>query len=296
MIFLFNTIYTSFLILFIFIVILFYNRTDMKYILVFFIIVYVIILYIYYLFYYKEPIFILCEEKKTKIFLYTYKFGILKYLIADKNEIGSTIFSILNKENNQVLIPTGYLTGKKGWDSILFDTLTNGIFGIQYKNKLIDYSILPEKKFNSKVTDLFKEFLYCDQLIIDTSESNVLLLDKKIKTDYQKFNNKLILYNSDEFLKSKNVTVVEESLNLNNKMLEDLIIEKNNKAEQILREINEVGEDPQFHEIGNWEKHYWEDGKKGPYMGNESRYVKIHKAANKIINETVANQILKIKK
>jgi hypothetical protein len=34
-------------------------------------------------------------------------------------------------------------------------------------------------------------------------------------------------------------------------MLEDLIIEKNNKAEQVLREINEVGEDPQFHEIGN---------------------------------------------
>ena len=160
--------------------------------------------------------------------------------------------------------------------------------------------MLPEKKFNSKITDLFKEFLYCDQLIIDTSESNVLLLDKKIKTDYQKFNTiinkKLILYNSDEFLKSKNVTVVEESLNLNNKMLEDLIIEKNNKAEQVLREINEVGEDPQFHEIGNWEKHYWEDGKKGPYMGNESRYVKIHKTANKIINETVANEILKIKR
>ena len=115
--------------------------------------------------------------------------------------------------------------------------------------------MLTEKKFNSKITDLFKEFLYCDQLIIDTSESNVLLLDKKIKTDYQKFNTiinkKLILYNSDEFLKSKNVTVVEESLNLNNKMLEDLIIEKNNKAEQVLREINEVGEDPQFHEIGN---------------------------------------------
>ena len=31
-------------------------------------------------------------------------------------------------------------------------------------------------------------------------------------------------------------------------------------------------------------------------MGNESRYVKIHKTANKIINETVANEILKIKR
>ena len=50
------------------------------------------------------------RKRKQNFF---YKFGILKYLIADKNEIGSTLFSILNKENNQILIPTGYLTGKK---------------------------------------------------------------------------------------------------------------------------------------------------------------------------------------
>lgn len=224
----------------------------------------------------------------------------MKYLVADHNEIGSTIFSIVYKDPNQVLIPTGHLTGKKGWDSILYNTLNHDIFGIQFKNKLIDYSLLPEKKLNSKITDIFKEFLYCDRLIIDTSESNISILNKKIKTDYQKYNhviyNKLILYNSDEFIKNQDLSLIENSIYSNNKMLENLIIEKNNKAEKVLIEINEVGEDPKFHEIGNWEKHYWENGKKGPYMGNESKYVKIHKAANKIINETVANEILKIKK
>ena len=34
----------------------------------------------------------------------------------------------------------------------------------------------------------------------------------------------------------------------------------------------------------------------GPYSILDKEYVKIHSAANKIINETVANEILKIKR
>ena len=67
---------------------------------------------LYFKFHCKEPVLLLCEEKKTKLFWYTYHFGICKYLIADQNEIGSNIFSTVYKDPNQVLIPTGHLTEK----------------------------------------------------------------------------------------------------------------------------------------------------------------------------------------
>lgn len=47
---------------------------------------------------------ILCEEKTKIIWCSTYKFGILKYIMAGKNEVGSIIFNTVNKHCNEVLI------------------------------------------------------------------------------------------------------------------------------------------------------------------------------------------------
>lgn len=133
---------------------------------------------------YDKTIF--CEEKK-KLWFFTHKFGILKYLIADKNEVGGVLFNVVNKNINQVVIPTGNLTGKNGCDSVLYNILNNQMSSIQYKNKMTDYSLLSEKEFHSKIKTIFRDLYYCDQLVIDTSESNVKLLDHKMSKNYPKF-------------------------------------------------------------------------------------------------------------
>lgn len=241
---------------------------------------FILIFYIEFKFHSKENITILCEEKKTKLFWYTYKFGILKYLVADKNEVGGILFNIINRNVNQVIIPTGYLTGKNGWDSVLYNVLNHDMVGIQYKNKIYDCSLFSEKQFISKISTIFRESYHCDQLIIDTSETNVKLLDNNIYKHYPKFyhlivENKIVFFNSDEFLNQQDSSIMESEINENNKNLEQIIIEKNNKAESIIRSINEVGDDPRFNEIGNWNHSYWANGKMGPYSVLDKEYVKI---------------------
>lgn len=44
---------------------------------------------------------------------------------------------------------------------------------------------------------------------------------------------------------------MESAIDENNKNLEKIIIERNNKAESIIKSIHEVGDEPRFHEIGN---------------------------------------------
>lgn len=43
---------------------------------------------------------------------------------------------MVNKNINQVVIPTGNLTGKNGCDSVLYNILNNQMSSIQYKNKM----------------------------------------------------------------------------------------------------------------------------------------------------------------
>jgi predicted chitinase len=87
--------------------------------------------------------------------------------------------------------------------------------------------------------------------------------------------------------------VIESSIENNKKLFEELIIDKNKNAGSIISQIHEVGDDPKFHEMGNYSK-----GKLENIQNNfdknsiEYKYAKIHLSAREIINETVANKIL----
>lgn len=73
----------------------------------------------------------------------------------------------------KLLFLTGNLTGKNGLDSVLYNIVTSEMTSMQYKNKMNDYSLLSDKELHSNIKTIFKDLYYCDQLIIDTSETNV---------------------------------------------------------------------------------------------------------------------------
>lgn len=76
-----------------------------------------------------------------------------------------------------------------------------------------------------------------------------------------------------------------------------MIIEKNPEAGDIIRHLHEVSVVPKFNELGNYSA-----AKLSNFHNNELKsviekeYAEIHLTARKIINETIANEILKIKK
>ena len=91
--------------------------------------------------------------------------------------------------------------------------------------------------------------------------------------------------------------VIESCIEKNKKLFEELVINKNKNAGSIINAINEVGDDPRFHEMGNYSKGKLENIQSNPdKMFIEVKYAKIHLSARQIINETVVNEILKIKK
>lgn len=49
---------------------------------------------------------------------------------------------------------------------------------------------------------------------------------------------KIVFLNSDDFLNHQDSSIMESEINENNKNLEQIIIEKNNKAESIIRSIH----------------------------------------------------------
>lgn len=254
---------------------------------------------------YKEPVFILCEEKKTKLFWYTYHFGISKYLVADQNEIGSVLFNTVNRKWNEILIPTGYINIKKGFDSILYNISDGTIKGLQYKFKKIDMSILNEKEFHSMVNHTFNNISHCDNLIIDTNSSNVSILHEKININdypyYKKLRSlieekKIIIYDSEHWLNDQNDLMIASSIKENNKAIEDLIIKKNPDAENIILKINEVGDDPRFNELGNLPKGKLMQKRSFNIPLLDRKYINLHLRGLQIMNETVANEILKVKR
>jgi hypothetical protein len=144
---------------------------------------------------------ILCEEKKIKWFWYTYKLGISKYLIADQNEIGSILFNTVTKKPNEILIPTGFINVKNGCDSVLYNISTGEYLGLQYKNKISDYSLMSHHEINTKILKILREQSKCDRLVLDTTNASLLI--EKFNKDYIKFKHllddeKIIFYDSNE--------------------------------------------------------------------------------------------------
>ena len=108
--------------------------------------------------------------------------------------------------------------------------------------------------------------------------------------------NKIIIYNSDQWLIDQNDEVIASSIKENNKAIETLILEKNLDAGDLVRQIHEVGDDPRFNELGNVSKGKLEQMRSFSISSLDRSYIDIHLKGIKIINETVANEILKIKK
>jgi hypothetical protein len=244
---------------------------------------------------------ILCEEKKILSYYTYHKFGFLKYLLAHQNEIGGVLFNTVNKMPSQILIPTGNMNVWKGPDSILYNSITNDWIGIQYKNKTHDYSIMSDKEFHSMMKNLLKEIKHCDKLIIDTRESNVLLLHDKFNSSYSKFKplileNKIVIFDSDKWLSGQDPKLVAKAINDNRISFEKLIIEKNKNAGRIISELNEAAaSSDQFNELGDLHQNQLKK-MLSTATNKELEYVKLHLHGRKIINETVANDILKTKK
>lgn len=243
---------------------------------------------------------IFCEEKK--IVSYTYQtFGILKYLVANQNEIGGVLFNTVNKMPNQILIPTGNINVWKGPDSVLYNSITNDWIGIQYKNKIHDYSIMSDKEFHSMMKNLLKEIKHCDQLMIDTRESNVILLHDKFNASYSKFKplieeNKIVIFDSEKWLSEQNPNSVAKAINDNKISFENFIIEKNKNAGRMISELNSAAaESDQFNEFGDLHKNQLKR-MLSTATNKELEYVKLHLHGRKIINETVSNELLKQKK
>ena len=279
---------------------LFNDIINIRYILYF--LFFIFLLYIYFKLSYKEPVLLLCEEKKTKLFWYTYKFGIMKYLVADQNEIGSIVYNSVTRKPNEILIPTGNINIKKGFDSVLFNISDGTLKGLQYKHKHIDMSILNEKQFYSMLRHTCASISHCDQLVVDTNSTNINVLHAKLNSSsYDNLRslikeNKIIIYNSDQWLIDQNDEVIASSIKENNKAIETLILEKNLDAGDLVRQIHEVGDDPRFNELGNVSKGKLEQMRSFSISSLDRSYIDIHLKGIKIINETVANEILKIKK
>jgi hypothetical protein len=94
----------------------------------------------------------------------------------------------------------------------------------------------------------------------------------------------------------QNDEVIASSIKGNNKAIETLIIEKNIDAGDLVHQIHEAGADPRFHELGNLPKGKLEQMRSFSISSLDRGYIDIHLKGIKIINETVANEILKIKK
>lgn len=241
-----------------------------------------------------------CEEKK--IVYYTYQtFGILKYLVANQNEIGGVFFNTVNKMPNQILIPTGNINVWKGPDSVLYNSITNDWIGIQYKNKISDFSLMSDKEFHSMMKKTFKEIKHCDQLMIDTRESNVILLHEKFNSSYYKFKpfileKKIVIFDSEKWLSEQDPNLVAKAINDNKIFFENFIIEKNKNAGRMISELNSAAaESDQFNEFGDLHKNQLKR-MLSTATNKELEYVKLHLHGRKIINETVSNELLKQKK
>ena len=91
--------------------------------------------------------------------------------------------------------------------------------------------------------------------------------------------------------------IIASAIESNKSLFENFIIEKNQKAGALIRTIHEIGDDHKFHELGNYSKGKLENiYARGETKALVKEYVKIHLDTREIINETVCNNILQIKK